>query len=105
MVAQTTSEIMTPDQVAAYLQFETEKIYELIETGQLIASRIGDDYRIQKQHIDLLLWNTQTRPGIVLREYTDEQIEQFLNEDELNEEQLAIVERFTRMMDARDAQR
>lgn len=104
MIAQPLPEVLTPEQVADYLQVEPGIVRELIRDEQLIASRIGDDYRVQRRHVDLLLWTTQNKPDFPLREYTDEEIEAFLKEDELNDETKAIVESFTRMMDARDKQ-
>lgn len=104
MVTQTLPDVLTPEQVATYLQIDPDTVRELIRDERLIASQIGDDYRVQKRHVDLLLWTSQTRPDITLREYTDAEIEAFLKEDKLDDEARDIVEQFTRMMDANDTQ-
>jgi excisionase family DNA binding protein len=105
MVAQTLPDILTPEQVAAYLQVEPQLVYDLIENGQLVASRIGEGFRVQKRHIDLLLSNTQTSPGIVLREYTDVQVEQFLEDDVLDDDAMEVVNAFLSIPNPRDPQR
>lgn len=87
-------EIFTPEQAAEYLQVDRETIYRYIRQGKLVASRLGKTYRIPKGSIDLLLWATRTREDISLREYTGNQIAEFLKADELDEEGREIVERF-----------
>ena len=70
-------EIMTPDQAADYLQVDRETVYRYIRSGKLDASRLGRSYRIPRRNVELLLLATRTRPYVTLREYTDEQIEEF----------------------------
>ncbi|MCL0076848.1 excisionase family DNA-binding protein [Dehalococcoidia bacterium] len=53
-------EIMTPEQVADYLQLSKDTIYRYIREGKLTASRLGRDYRIPKENIDLFLLATST---------------------------------------------
>ena len=89
-------EIMTPDQAADYLQVDRETVYRYIRSGKLDASRLGRSYRIPRGSIELLLLATRTRPYIKLREYTDEQIEQFMEADALEGEALEIARRFDR---------
>ena len=48
-------EIMTPEQVADYLQLNKETVYRYIREGKLVASRLGRSYRIPKANVDLLL--------------------------------------------------
>lgn len=86
-------EVMTPEQAADYLQVNRETIYRYIRDGKLVASRLGRSYRIQKRHLDFLLWVTRTDLDFPLREYSDEEIEEFLREDEVDDEARAIVER------------
>lgn len=57
-----TPEILTPEQVAAYLQIDCETVYRYIRDSKLVASKLGRTYRIPKRSIDLLLWATRTRP-------------------------------------------
>lgn len=87
-------DILTPDQAADYLQVNRETIYRYIRDGRLNASRIGRSYRIKKQSVELLLAATSTRPDIYLRTYTESQLEEFLEQDRLDEETRAIVRRW-----------
>ena len=89
-----TSDILTPEQAADYLQVNRETIYRYIRQGKLVASKLGRSYRIPKPHLDLLLWSTRTRPDVVLRDYTPEQVAGFVRDDELDEEAAAIARRF-----------
>jgi len=87
-------EIFTPEQAAEYLQIDRETVYRYIRQGKLVASRLGRAYRIPRTSIDLLLWATRTRKDISLREYTGREISEFLKDDTLDEEALAITQRF-----------
>ena len=87
-------EILTPDQAADYLQVDRETVYRYIRSGKLDASKLGRSYRIPRSSIELLLLATRTRPDIKLREYTDEQIAQFMEEDALDGEALEIARKF-----------
>ena len=89
-------EIMTPDQAAEYLQVNRETIYRYIRDGKLDASRLGRSYRVPRRNLELLLLATRTRPYIKLRDYTDEQIAQFLGDDVLDGEALAVAREFDR---------
>ena len=52
-------EIMTPEQVADYLQLNTDTVYRLIRERKLAASQIGRTYRIPKEDLeDFLLANS-----------------------------------------------
>ena len=89
-----TRDILTPEQAADYLQVNRETIYRYIRQGKLVASKLGRSYRIPKPNLDLLLWSTRTRPDVVLRDYTPEQVAAFVRDDELDEEAAAIARRF-----------
>jgi excisionase family DNA binding protein len=56
----TIREIMTPEQVADYLQLSKDTVYRYIREGKLAASRLGRNYRVPKENIDLLLLATST---------------------------------------------
>ncbi|HZD56377.1 MAG TPA: helix-turn-helix domain-containing protein [Anaerolineales bacterium] len=88
-------EIFTPEQAAEYLQVDRETIYRYIRQGKLVASKLGRTYRIPRASIDLLLWATRTRKDVSLREYTGNQITEFLKADELDQEAKEIAERFS----------
>ena len=87
----TNPDILTPEQAADYLQVNRETVYRYIRDGRLTASRIGRSYRIRRQSVELLLAATSTRPDIQLRTYTDRQLEEFLERDQLDDETRAIV--------------
>ncbi len=57
-------DILTPDQVAAYLQLDTETVYRLIRRKELAASRVGRRYRIPRQDLDAFLLSHSTRPQV-----------------------------------------
>jgi excisionase family DNA binding protein len=86
-------EIMTPEQAAEYLQVSRETVYRYIRQGKLVASRLGRSYRVQKRNLDLLLWESRTGQ-MPLRQYTPEEVEAFLREDELDAKQAQIAKRF-----------
>lgn len=48
-------EIMTPEQVAEYLQLNTDTVYRLIRQNQLVASQIGRTYRIPRADVESFL--------------------------------------------------
>ena len=87
-------EIMTPDQAAGYLQVNKETIYRYIRQGKLVVSKLGRSYRIPRRSLDLLLWTTRTRKDITLRDYTGEEIAEFIRADTLDEEALQVAKRF-----------
>lgn len=77
------SEIMTPEQVARYLQISLATVYRYIRQGRLVAFRIGPRYRISREHLDLFLVARSTaQPG--LREYSPEDVERFIQEDHID---------------------
>jgi excisionase family DNA binding protein len=91
---QQTREVLTPEQVAEYLQIDRETVYRYIRNGKLVASRLGRTYRVPKRSVELLLWATRTRQDVTLREYTGEEIANFVEQDQLDEEAQAIANRF-----------
>jgi excisionase family DNA binding protein len=55
-------EIMTPEQVADYLQLNKDTVYRYIREGKLVASKLGRNYRIPRRNVDLFLLATSTSP-------------------------------------------
>ena len=53
-------EVMTPEQVADYLQLSKDTVYRYIREGKLVASKLGRNYRIPKENVDLFLLATST---------------------------------------------
>src|SRR4026207_588437 len=57
-------EVMTPEQVAEYLQLNKDTVYRLIRNHQLAASKIGRAYRIPKEDVDTFLLANSSRPAV-----------------------------------------
>jgi excisionase family DNA binding protein len=57
-------EIMTPEQVADFLQVDRETVYRLIRRRQLAATKVGRTYRIPRQDLDTFLNANSTRPEV-----------------------------------------
>ena len=57
---ETVKEIMTPEQVADYLQLNKDTVYRYIREGKLVASKLGRNYRIPRANVDLFLLATST---------------------------------------------
>lgn len=55
---------MTPEQVADYLQLNTDTVYRLIRERRLAATRIGRAYRIPKEDLDAFLLVNSTRADV-----------------------------------------
>lgn len=86
--------LMTPEQVAEYLQISRDLVYRYIREGRLQASRLGRLYRIPRESVEDLLWLTRARPDIALREYSDEEVASFLEADQLEGKTAEIAERW-----------
>jgi len=86
-------EVMTPQQVASYLQLTPETVYRYIREGRLVASKLGRQYRVPKRNVELLLLATATAGDAELRSFTQAQVREWLVEDEITEETRAIGER------------
>lgn len=56
-------DVMTVEQVAAYLQLNKLTVYKFIRDGRIPASRLGKSYRIQKADVDALLERQKMRAG------------------------------------------
>ena len=54
-------EILTVAQAAEYLQFDPDKVYRLVRTGELPASKIGKEWRIRRADIEALLRATKQK--------------------------------------------
>lgn len=57
-------EILTPEQVAEYLQLNTDTVYRLIRQDQLAASQIGRTYRIPREDLENFLLAHSNRPRV-----------------------------------------
>lgn len=77
--------IMTPEQVAEYLQLDRETIYRYIRSGKLSASKFGRAYRVRESDVETLLEQNRVTPAPAPRIYTDEEIEAFLEADKIDD--------------------
>ena len=91
-------EIMTPQEVAAYLQLAPETIYRYIREGKLVASKLGRQYRIPKRNIELFLLATSTAGDTRLRVFAQTQVQEWLEEDQIGQETIAIGERLLKTL-------
>ena len=57
-----TERVYTLDQAAEWLGFNRKTIVKWIESGELIASRLGKEYRIRQSDIDDFMRRKQIRP-------------------------------------------
>lgn len=57
-------EIMTPEQVAEYLQLNTDTVYRLIRQKKLPAAQIGRAYRIPREDVEVFLQAHSTSPQL-----------------------------------------
>ncbi len=94
-------EIMTPEQAAGYLQVSRETIYRYIRHGKLMASKLGRRYRNPRVSVDLLPWAATEGQSFAPREFTAQEIDEFIRDDQLDEQARATVERCSAMMDLR----
>ena len=88
-----TKEIMTPREVAEYLQLTPDTIYRYIREGKLVASRLGRQYRIWRRHLELFLLATSTVVGAQLRPFSETQMEEWLEEDQIDQETKTVGEK------------
>lgn len=89
-----TREVLNPEQAADYLQVDRETVYRYVPQGKLVAPKLGRTYRVPKRCPDLLLWPPRRREDITLHEHTGADIEDFLEDDLLDDEARVIAARF-----------
>ena len=54
-------EVMTPKQVAEYLQLHPMTVYRFIRQGKIPAAKIGGRYRIKRESVEKLLVETNIK--------------------------------------------
>jgi excisionase family DNA binding protein len=84
--------VLTPQEVAEYLQITPDTVYRYIREGKLVASKLGRHYRIPKENIELFLLVTSTAGGARLRTFSQEEIAEWLQEDEIAEDTRSVGE-------------
>ncbi|MFI0607412.1 MAG: helix-turn-helix domain-containing protein [Anaerolineae bacterium] len=57
-------DVMTPEQVADYLQLATETVYRLIRQRKLATTRVGRAYRIPRQDVESFIVANSTREEV-----------------------------------------
>ena len=87
-----TKDVLTPQEVAEYLQLAPETVYRYIRQGKLVVSKIGRQYRIPKENVELFLLVTSTAGETPLRTFSETQIEGWLQEDQIDRETRSIGE-------------
>ena len=85
-----TKDVLTPQEVAEYLQLAPETVYRYIRRGKLVASRFGRQYRIPKVNVELFLLATATAGDAQLRTFPRTRIEEWLDEDQIGQETRSI---------------
>jgi len=88
-----TRDVLTPQEVAEYLQLAPETIYRYIRQGKLVASKLGRQYRVPKENVDLFLLATSTAGEAQLRTFSRTRVEAWLEEDKIEQSTLSIGER------------
>jgi excisionase family DNA binding protein len=86
-------DILTPQEVAEYLQITPDTVYRYIREGKLVASKLGRHYRIPKENVELFLLVTSTAGGAQLRTFSREEILEWLEEDEITESTRSVGEK------------
>ena len=87
------NEVLTPQEVAAYLRITLDTVYRYIREGKLVASRLGRYYRIPKDNVELFLLLTSTAGGARMRTFSRQEVAEWLEEDRIDGETRAIADR------------
>jgi len=88
-----TRDVLTPQEVAEYLQLTPDTVYRYIREGKLAASKLGRYYRIPKENVELFLLATSVAGGAGLRTFPRAEIEEWLKEDGIDQETRSIGEK------------
>jgi excisionase family DNA binding protein len=79
-------DVLTPQEVAEYLQLAPDTVYRYIREGKLVASKLGRQYRIPKENVELFLLVTSTAGGARMRTFSRQEAVEWLAEDQIDEE-------------------
>jgi excisionase family DNA binding protein len=93
MLMPLSKDILTPQEVAEYLQLAPETVYRYIRQGKLVASKMGRQYRIPKENVQLFLMATSTAGEAQLRTFSRARIAEWLEEDQIDQETRTVGER------------
>ncbi len=97
-----TKDVLTPQEVADYLQLAPDTVYRYIREGRLVASKLGRQYRIPKKNIELFLLATSTAGDARMRAFSGERVAMWLEEDRIDEETRSLGQEF--LEELQDAQ-
>ncbi len=78
--------VLTPQEVAEYLQLAPDTVYRYIREGRLVASQLGRQYRIRRENVELLLLATSIGGDARMRSFAQEDVADWLEEDRIPEE-------------------
>ncbi len=81
-----TRDVLTPQEVAEYLQLAPDTVYRYIREGKLVASKLGRQYRIPKKNVELFLLVTSVAGDARMRTFSRQQVAEWLEEDRIDEE-------------------
>jgi excisionase family DNA binding protein len=79
-------DILTPQEVAEYLQLTPDTVYRYIREGKLAAAKLGRHYRIPKENVDLLLLVSSTAGSARMRAFSRQEVDEWLEEDEIDQQ-------------------
>jgi excisionase family DNA binding protein len=85
-----TRDVLTPQEVAEYLQLTPDTVYRYIREGKLVASRLGRQYRVRKENVELFLLATSMAGDARMRTFSRQQVEEWLEEDRIDEETRSV---------------
>ena len=89
-----TRDVLTPQEVAEYLQLAPDTVYRYIREGKLVASKMGRHYRIQKENVELFLLATSVAGDARMRTFSRQQLEEWLEADRIDEGIRAVGREF-----------
>ncbi len=81
-----TKDVLTPQEVAEYLQLTPDTVYRYIREGRLVASKLGRQYRIPKENVRLFLLATSTAGDAQMRTFSRQRVVEWLEEDRIDAE-------------------
>ncbi|MFH1086128.1 MAG: helix-turn-helix domain-containing protein [Chloroflexota bacterium] len=93
-------QLLTPQQVADYLQVDPETVYRYIRDGKLVASRFGRQYRILQRNLEIFVLAAATSGGAQLRTFDAEEIAEWIEEDRISPDVRTFAERLLKAGDA-----
>jgi excisionase family DNA binding protein len=85
-----TRDVLTPQEVAEYLQLTPDTVYRYIREGKLAASKLGRQYRIPKENVQLFLQATSVAGSARMRTFSRQQAMEWLEEDQIDEETRSV---------------